>query len=77
MHLVLKLPLFFITQVVMESSSFFKSWQQVGAFRLAAAAAQRTAEISTVQYEGGEVPSNTVITTLQANFVFKNPFGDQ
>jgi NodT family efflux transporter outer membrane factor (OMF) lipoprotein len=46
--------------------AFFKSRQQLEAFRLAAAAAQRAAEISTVQYQGGEVPFNTVITTLQA-----------
>ena len=46
--------------------AFFKTRQQLEAIRLAAEAAQRASDVSTVQYQGGEVPFNTVITTLQA-----------
>ncbi len=46
--------------------AFFKSQQQLVSLQSAASAAQRAVDVSTVQYEGGEVPFNTVITTLQA-----------
>jgi len=46
--------------------AFFKSQQQLVSLQSAASAAQRAVDISTVQYEGGEVPFNTVISTLQA-----------
>lgn len=46
--------------------AFYKTRQQLAAIRLAAEAAQRAADVSTVQYQEGEVPFNTVITTLQA-----------
>ena len=46
--------------------AFFKSQQQLAALRSAADAAQRAADISTLQYQGGEVGYNTVILTLQA-----------
>jgi NodT family efflux transporter outer membrane factor (OMF) lipoprotein len=46
--------------------AFFKSQQQLVSLQSAASAAQRAVDISSVQYEGGEVPFNTVITTLQA-----------
>jgi NodT family efflux transporter outer membrane factor (OMF) lipoprotein len=46
--------------------AFFKTRQQLEAIRLAAEAAKRATDVSTVQYEEGEVPFNTVITTLQA-----------
>lgn len=45
--------------------AFFKSQQQLVSLQSAAsAAAQRAVDISSVQYEGGEVPFNTVISTL-------------
>ncbi len=46
--------------------AFFKSQQQLVSLQSAASAAQRAVDVSTVQYEGGEVPFNTVINTLQA-----------
>ena len=46
--------------------AFFKSQQQLSSLRSAADAAQRAADVSTLQYKEGEVPYNTVITTLQA-----------
>lgn len=46
--------------------AFFKSQQQLLSLQSAAAAAQRAVDIASVQYEGGEVPYNTVITTLQS-----------
>ncbi len=46
--------------------AFFKSQQQLTALRLAAQAAQRAADISTIQYKDGLVGFNTVITTLNA-----------
>ncbi|MGB5422888.1 MAG: efflux transporter outer membrane subunit [Desulfobacterales bacterium] len=46
--------------------AFFKSQQQLAALQSAADAAQRAADISTLQYQGGEVGYNTVILTLQA-----------
>ncbi len=46
--------------------AFFKSQQQMVSLQSAASAAQRAADVSTVQYEEGEVPYNTVITTLRA-----------
>jgi NodT family efflux transporter outer membrane factor (OMF) lipoprotein len=46
--------------------AFFKSQQQLAALRSAADAAQRAADIATLQYQGGEVGYNTVILTLQA-----------
>ena len=46
--------------------AFFKSQQQLVSLQSAASAAQRAVDVSTVQYEEGEVPYNTVITTLQA-----------
>ena len=46
--------------------AFFKSRQQLMSLQSAASAAQRAVDISIAQYEGGEVPYNTVITTLQA-----------
>ena len=45
--------------------AFFKTQQQLASLRSAADAAQRAADVSTVQYKEGEVPYNTVITTLQ------------
>ena len=44
--------------------AFFKSQQQLESVQLAADAAQRAADVSTVQYQEGLVPFNTVITTL-------------
>ncbi len=46
--------------------AFFKSQQQLVSLQAAASAAQRAADVSTLQYEEGEVPYNTVITTLRA-----------
>ncbi|MEN8803614.1 MAG: efflux transporter outer membrane subunit [Thiogranum sp.] len=45
--------------------AFFKSQQQLTALRSAADAAQRAVDVSTLQYKEGEVPYNTVITTLE------------
>jgi len=44
--------------------AFFKSQQQLAAFRSAADAAQRAVEVSTAQYQDGDTSFNTVITTL-------------
>ncbi len=46
--------------------AFFKSQQQLADLGSAADAAQRAADVSTAQYQEGEVPFNTVITTLQS-----------
>ncbi len=46
--------------------AFFKSQQQLVSLQSAASAAQRAVDVSTVQYEEGEVSYNTVITTLQS-----------
>lgn len=45
--------------------AFFKSQDQLVSLQAATSAAQRAVDISTVQYEEGEVPFNTVISTLQ------------
>ena len=46
--------------------AFLKSRQQLEAYRSAAAAAQRAANVSTLQYQNGMVDYNTVISTLRA-----------
>lgn len=46
--------------------AFYKSQQQLVFLQSATLAAQRAVDVSTVQYHGGEVSFNTVITTLQA-----------
>jgi len=46
--------------------AYLKSQQLREALRLAADAAQRAADVSTTQYQEGDVNFNTVITTLQA-----------
>jgi len=46
--------------------AFLKSQQQLKAFRSAADAAQRAADVSTEQYRDGLVNFNTVITTLRS-----------
>ena len=46
--------------------AFLKSHEQLTAFRLAAEAAQRAADVSSAQYEDGLVDFNTVITTLNS-----------
>jgi NodT family efflux transporter outer membrane factor (OMF) lipoprotein len=46
--------------------AFLQSREQLGDFRAAAEAAQRSAQISTTQYENGEVDFNTVLSTLQS-----------
>jgi len=44
--------------------AFLKSQQQLAAYRSAASAAQRAADVSTMQYQEGLVNFNTVISTL-------------
>jgi NodT family efflux transporter outer membrane factor (OMF) lipoprotein len=46
--------------------AYLKSQQQLTAFQSAADAAQRAADISTLQYRDGEVDFNTVISTLRS-----------
>ncbi len=46
--------------------AFFKSQQQLVAFRAAGSAAQRAVDVSTIQYQDGEVPFNTVFNTMQS-----------
>ena len=46
--------------------AFFKSQQQLAAFRAAGSAAQRAVDVSTIQYQDGEVPFNTVFNTMQS-----------
>jgi outer membrane protein TolC len=46
--------------------AYLKSQQQLTAFQSAAEAAQRAADISTLQYREGEVDFNTVISTLRS-----------
>jgi len=46
--------------------AYLKSQEQLESYRLATAAAERAATISTTQYDDGQVDFNTVITTLQS-----------
>lgn len=46
--------------------AFFKSQQQLVSQQSATSAAQRAVDVSTIQYQEGEIPFNTVISTLQS-----------
>jgi outer membrane protein TolC len=46
--------------------AYFKSQEQMESLQSAADAAQRAVDVSTAQYEGGQVSFNTVINTLNA-----------
>jgi NodT family efflux transporter outer membrane factor (OMF) lipoprotein len=47
--------------------AYLKSHQQLNAYRIAAAASQRSVEVATIQYQEGAIDFNTLITTLASN----------
>jgi len=47
--------------------AYLRSHEELASYRLAAAASQRSVEISTIQYQEGSIPFNTLITTLESN----------
>jgi len=47
--------------------AYLKSHQQLDAYRIAAAASQRSVEVATIQYQEGAITFNTLITTLASN----------
>jgi outer membrane protein TolC len=47
--------------------AYLKSHQQFDAYRIAAAASQRSVTIATIQYQEGAIDFNTLITTLASN----------
>lgn len=47
--------------------AYLKTHEQLVSYQLAAEASQRAVTVSTIQYQQGEVPFNTVITNLNAN----------
>jgi outer membrane protein TolC len=47
--------------------AYLRSHEELAWYRLAAAASQRSVEISTIQYNEGSITFNTLITTLESN----------
>jgi NodT family efflux transporter outer membrane factor (OMF) lipoprotein len=47
--------------------AYLNSHEQLEAYRIAAAASQRSVDVATIQYQEGSITFNTLITTLAAN----------
>jgi len=47
--------------------AYLRSHDQLDAYRLAAAASQRSVDVATIQYQEGDIDFDTLITTLAAN----------
>ena len=47
--------------------AYLNSHEQLKAYRMAAAASQRSVDVATIQYQEGSITFNTLISTLAAN----------
>ena len=47
--------------------AYLNSHEQLEAYRIAAAASQRSVDVATIQYQEGSITFNTLINTLAAN----------